>query len=194
MNRIILFDLGGVLFHWNDQWLFDEIFKQTKIRFEKIRDGFNLNINNLFEAKISEKQFWEKILGKNKINSEIISQTFSKKAKLNNNIMNMAKILKNKGCETGILSNITTEARKSIDRELISNFDHVFFSDVIKMSKPNSKVFSHVTKKLSSKEIIFIDDKLENIREAKKHGIHSILFKEYGSLKREITKHTSIAL
>ena len=153
-----------------------------------------MNINSLFEAKISEKQFWEKILGKDKINNEIISQTFSKKARVNNRMMNMARLLKNSGYKIGILSNVTPETRKLIDRELISNFDYVFFSDVIKMSKPNSKIFSHVTKKLPSKEIIFIDDKLENVTVAKKHGICSILFREYDSLKIEITKKTSVAL
>ncbi|MFB5632885.1 MAG: hypothetical protein ACE5Q9_06125 [Nitrosopumilus sp.] len=58
MKNVILFDVGGVLLQWKDKWLFDEISQEIDIPFEKIKEGFNANISELFVGKISEKQFW----------------------------------------------------------------------------------------------------------------------------------------
>ncbi len=194
LRKVILFDVGGVLLKWKDQWLFDEISKQSKIPFDRIKDHFNANISELFEGKITEKQFWKKIPGANQIHPKIISKTFHRLSKPDDQILNLAYSLKKQGFETGILSNITPETRQILPKKWTYEFDHVFFSDQIKLSKPDSKIFSYVTERLSNHEIIFIDDKKENISAAKKHGIYSILFGEYQSLKYQIMKKTSIVL
>jgi hypothetical protein len=55
--------MGGVLLQWKDEWLFEEITKQSRTPFDKIKDHFNANISDLFVGRITEKQFWQKIPG-----------------------------------------------------------------------------------------------------------------------------------
>ena len=80
MEKVILFDLGGVIINWNDDWLYDEITFQLKQPFEKIKLKYNANLCSLFESKINEHQFWNIVLGNdNLIDDKIISETFLKK-------------------------------------------------------------------------------------------------------------------
>ena len=188
MRNIILFDVGGVLLQWKDKWLFDEISQELDIPFEKIKEEFNANISELFVGKISEKQFWQKIIEGKKINPEIISQTFQKRSMLDYNVLNLAHSMKKQGFDIGILSNITPETRKILPKHWLNEFDNVFFSDQIKLAKPDPQIFSYVKEKLSDHHIIFIDDKQENVDAGNRHGIQSILFEECNSLRDELTK------
>ena len=63
MTKVILFDIGGVLINWKDEWLFEEISKQLQMPFQKIESKFNANLCSLFESKINEKEFWNLVLG-----------------------------------------------------------------------------------------------------------------------------------
>lgn len=193
MKNVILFDVGGVLLQWKDEWLFDEISHELDIPFEEIKDKFNANISELFIGKISEEQFWNKISDGVKINHEIISQTFLKRSILDTKVLNLARSIKKQGFDIGILSNITPETRRILPKQWIDEFDHVFFSDQIKLAKPDPKIFSYVKEKLSEHQIVFIDDKQENVDAAKRYGIKSILFEEYQSLREELAKQILVA-
>ena len=110
MQHVILFDLGGVLINWNDNWLYDEISTQLKQPFNQIKTKFNDTLCSLFESKINEGEFWDIVLGPdNTIDKKIISKTFLKKSSINENFLNFAKSLKNHGYSIGILSNLTPE-------------------------------------------------------------------------------------
>ena len=108
MQNVILFDLGGVIINWNDDWLYDEITSQLKQPFEKIKSKYNANLCSLFESKINESKFWDLVLGNNNIiDNKIISKTFLKMSSINYEFLNFAKSLKNDGQDIGILSNLT---------------------------------------------------------------------------------------
>ena len=177
MQNVILFDLGGVIINWNDDWLFDEITSQLKQPFEKIKSKYNANLCNLFESKINEREFWDLVLGSdNIIDDKIISKTFLKKSSINYDFLNFAKSLKNNNQSIGILSNLTPETSTCIDKNLLKDFDYFFYSNSIKLSKPNPEIYQHVCDKIPSKNILFIDDKQENLDAAKLFGIETILF------------------
>ena len=142
MAKVVLFDIGGVLINWKDEWLFQEISKQLEMPFEKIESKFNANLCSLFEPKINEKEFWNLVLG--------------------NHI--------------GILSNLTPDTSTCIPHSLLDDFDYLFYSNSLKMSKPHAEIYQHVCSKIPSKNILFIDDKQENLDAAKLFGMETILF------------------
>jgi len=177
MQNVILFDLGGVIINWNDDWLYDEITSQLEQPFEKIKSKYNQNLCSLFESKINENEFWNLVLGNdNIIDSKIISKTFLKKSSINYEFLNFAKSLKIQGHSIGILSNLTPETFTCIDADLLEDFDYHFYSNSIKLSKPNPEIYQHVCDQIPSKNILFIDDKQENLDAAKSFGIHTVLF------------------
>ena len=177
MNSVILFDLGGVLINWNDDWLYDEISLQLNKPFNKIKTKFNDALCSLFESKIDEGEFWNIVLGPdNDIDKKIISKTFLKKSSINEKFLDFAKSLKNNGHLIGILSNLTPETSMCIDKNQLKDFDYHFYSNSLKMSKPNNEIYQHVCDHISSKNILFIDDKQENLNAAESYGIDTILF------------------
>ena len=177
MTKVILFDIGGVLINWKDEWLFTEISEQLQIPFEKIESKFNANLCSLFESKINEKEFWTLVLGcDNKIDHKIISKTFLKMSSINYDFLNFAKSLKTEENHIGILSNLTPDTSTCIPHSLLDDFDYLFYSNSLKMSKPHAEIYRHVCSKISSKDILFIDDKQENLDAAKLFGMETILF------------------
>ncbi|MCG3779043.1 MAG: HAD-IA family hydrolase [Candidatus Nitrosopumilus limneticus] len=177
MKKVILFDLGGVLINWNDDWLYDEISSQLKIPFSQIKSKFNENLCSLFESKITEKEFWNLVLGNNNnIDNKIISKTFLKKSSINYDLLSFAKSLKENGHTIGILSNLTAGTSNSFEKNHLSDFDYHFYSNSIKMSKPNPEIYQYVCDQIPSKNILLIDDKQENLDAAKLFGFKTILF------------------
>ena len=177
MTKVILFDIGGVLINWKDEWLFEEISKQLQMPFQKIESKFNANLCSLFESKINEKEFWNLVLGYgDKIDHKIISKTFLKMSSINYDFLNFAKSLKVNGNHIGILSNLTPETSMCIPNSLLDDFDYLFYSNSLKMSKPHAEIYQHVCGKIPSKDILFIDDKQENLDAAKLFGMETILF------------------
>ena len=177
MQNVILFDLGGVIINWNDDWLYDEISLQLNKPFNKIKSKFNDTLCSLFESKIDEGEFWNIVLGPdNDIDKKIISKTFLKKSSINEKFLAFAKSLKNNGHLIGILSNLTPETSMCIDKNQLKDFDYHFYSNSLKMSKPNNEIYQHVCDHISSKNILFIDDKQENLNVAESYGIDTILF------------------
>ncbi|HJJ21183.1 MAG: HAD-IA family hydrolase [Crenarchaeota archaeon] len=177
MKKVILFDLGGVLINWNDDWLYDEISSQLKIPFSQIKSKFNENLCSLFESKITEKEFWNLVLGNNNnIDNKIISKTFLKKSSINYDLLSFAKSLKENGNTIGILSNLTAGTSNSFEKNHLSDFDYHFYSNSIKLSKPNPEIYQYVCDQIPSKNILLIDDKQENLDAAKLFGFKTILF------------------
>ena len=177
MNSVILFDLGGVLINWNDDWLYDEISLQLNKPFNKIKSKFNDTLCSLFESKIDEGEFWNIVLGPdNDIDKKIISKTFLKKSSINEKFLAFAKSLKNDGHLIGILSNLTPETSMCIDKNQFKDFDYHFYSNSLRMSKPNPEIYQYVCEQIDSKKILFVDDKQENLDAAKLFHIDTILF------------------
>ena len=177
MAKVVLFDIGGVLINWKDEWLFTEISEQLQMPFEKIESKFNANLCSLFESKINEKEFWNLVLGHDsKIDHKIISKTFLKMSSINYDFLNFAKSLKTDENHIGILSNLTPDTSTCIPHSLLDDFDYLFYSNSLKMSKPHAEIYQHVCSKIPSKNILFIDDKQENLDAAKLFGMETILF------------------
>ena len=177
MSKTVLFDLGGVLINWNDDWLYDEISSQLDKPFNEIKSKFNDNLCSLFESKINETEFWDIVLGSNNdIDKKIISKTFLKKSSINSKFLTFAKSLKKYGHSIGILSNLTPETSTNVQKNLLKEFDYEFYSNLLKMSKPNPEIYEHVCDQIPSQNILFIDDKQENLDVAKLFDIKTILF------------------
>lgn len=196
---VILFDIGGVLVRWKDIWLINEISEKFEISKKDLVMGFETHLTDLFTGKMSEDKFWRKVLGKaytkTKSSQGIIDEVFSRRSIINQEVFELAKTLKGMGFKIGILSNITSETRRSLQRKgIFEIFDYRFFSDKIKSAKPHSQIFSKVQKKIGvkSSQIILIDDKDENIKAAQSHGFKTILYKEVNSLKLDLVSNIGI--
>lgn len=80
-------------------------------------------------------------------------------------------------CYIGIFSNLTIFDKKRLDKEVgLNNYDYIFLSFEFNDKKPNISIFEEVSKKISfaKKDILFIDDRKDNIEMAKNMGWNTL--------------------
>ena len=101
-----------------------------------------------------------------------VYQEESDKIKYYKNVVEFAHSLKSK-CKIGILSNLMALDKIRIDKHYnLSKFDYVWLSFELNCRKPNEEIYKIVEEqcKISKENILFIDDKLENIEAAQRRG------------------------
>jgi putative hydrolase of the HAD superfamily len=183
--HVVLFDIGGVIVKWKDEWLYKDVAKKFGLSEVLLVNEGKKELSNLRLGKISEPEMWQRIGAK--INSEelsnikesLIHDIFKSRISVDESIFAIIKQLQKKNIKIGILSN-TTLVTHTIVEELIdmSYFNYQFLSYRIGWEKPDEKIFKYVTEQLpySKEEILFIDDKISNVNAAKEFGIKAIHF------------------
>lgn len=192
--KCILFDIGGVLVNWHMSWITSEVSQRFDINEEDVVEAFGNYLHELDRGKINEQIFWKKIA--NYTNSESLGQTseslwdtyFRKKAKINNDVVNLAKQIKD-SYTLGIISNIEEITHGIVhDWNILNDFQYQFMSYKIGFSKPDYRIYEHVIDSLPFEpdELIFIDDRPSNVVSAQKYGINSIHFTNHEKLKESL--------
>jgi putative hydrolase of the HAD superfamily len=93
----------------------------------------------------------------------------------------LAKQLRDEGVKTGILSNVFPAAAWAV--RLIGGyrgFNPVILSYKVKSAKPDATIYQIAIKQLNlpSNEVLFIDNRLENIQAAKRVGMQTVHARE----------------
>ena len=92
------------------------------------------------------------------------------------NVAEFEKSLKDR-CFIGILSNLTVFDRERLNKQVdLSKYDYVFLSFEMKCRKPSKEIYEKVNEEVpfDSKNILFIDDRQDNIDVAKEFGWNTL--------------------
>jgi putative hydrolase of the HAD superfamily len=96
----------------------------------------------------------------------------------------------------GILSNAPPSRRyhELKINNLDSYFDHIFISKELGLAKPNPEIFKYVLREIGylSQEVLFIDDKFENLNIAKQVGIINLVLFNRDQKANNKTKHSTV--
>ena len=198
MITTIIFDLAEVYlkgFYGVEDYLEDILnMKPDEIRNKLQGPEFRL----LMKGKITEEEFWKKLIQRNEWNIEINE---FKKAIRNNfeeieGTRDIIEKLRENGFKLGLLSD---HSREWIDH-CNSKFDYhklfhsTQYSFEVECCKTDKKTFELLLKKLGEKpeNCLFIDDSEKNIDTAKSIGLNTIQFKNPEELRKELTTFSII--
>jgi epoxide hydrolase-like predicted phosphatase len=83
------------------------------------------------------------------------------------------------------------EVNETWSPEEIFEKEKIFISSDVGLLKPDPEFYIHALDRLSRKpaEVVFIDDRRENVEAAKKMGINGILFKNREQLEKDLEKY-----
>lgn len=190
MKKVILCDLGGVLInlHWTQHagsLLGKEL---TKPELRQI--WFDLYSARHFEQGLTDfetfyKEFCEET--KSNFSFEFFSQEFDGIiGTLKDDCLKLLKEIKKYGT-LALLSNSNERHIAEISKTgLFQDFDYLFFSHKLHMTKPESIIFEETKKQLGceASNIYFFDDSQCNVDAAKKAGFNAFLVES----PREILK------
>lgn len=192
MIKAIVFDLAGVIIS-NTRGFENELEPILNIDKEKLVGTWKGQaFYNFLYGKISEDQYWMKIISQNNWNIEIrlLKEAIRKHFKINDETISIIKSLKSQGYKLGILSGHTKEWIKYLDDtyDFEKYFDVIIYSYQKGYSKPTKKFYKDILNKIDIKPdmCIYTDDKLDFLTPAKKLGMHTILYQSAEQFKKEL--------
>lgn len=109
--------------------------------------------------------------------------------KVNEEVLDLIKTIREKGYRVGILSNYNTSLRKRLDLQGITSLvDVIGSSEEMGYMKPEKEAFRMFCKMLSvePEEFIFIDDTEKSLVTADEVGYTPILFENYEKLENDL--------
>lgn len=181
MIKCILFDLGGVLVDFSDEDYFkylSKVSKKSPKTVERLLDRWWRRIDlGLIHIKFFEKQISTLL----KIEDKDVKwiEFYKKRVKLNPGMMGLAKKLR-KNYKVSFLSNVDF-SRYDIAMSILDmkHFDYDFTSCYMKLRKPDPEIYKAVARrmKLKTDEIVFIDNRHDNVLGAKSTGMKALWFK-----------------
>ncbi|MEJ5283768.1 MAG: HAD-IA family hydrolase [Brevinematia bacterium] len=184
--KLIIFDLGNVIFKIESDRTFLYWSKLTSLDVSFLRENFFSNGDyDAYEmGDLSEDRFRKGF--NHKINFNISKDDFSIGLNLmivglNSGIKEILETLSEK-VFLAVLSNTNKTHEKYILQNytsILTNFEKLFLSHRIKCRKPEEKAYQTVLSyfKVSPSEAVFFDDLIENIEAANRIGINSFLIK-----------------
>ena len=191
-----LFDLGGVFFDWDPKYFYKNVFSDpeemdyflTKV----CNDEWNLQQDLGRKISDAEKLLIPKFRNYEKqikmyysSHRKMIKGTFSKS-------ISILKRLKKNNFNCYVLSNWSAETFEGMEEEypFLKLFDDILISGEEKLIKPDLKIYKLAINKfkLEPKNSIFIDDKIANIKAAKKLGLNTIHLVNPDTIYKDIEK------
>lgn len=193
--RAVVFDWGNVIGFSDRSVVVNfmcDSFKFSESEFESA----NLAKRKATKAGKSEIDFWtEYALDKNICLPRDWSQQYRATLKASvgadAEMYELIDQLKKKGIQVGMLSNIDDRYVKLIrDFGFYEPFEPCLLSCEMGLEKPDSRAYDLLIKtiQICPEQIVFIDDKVENVEAAKARGIDAILFESKPQLKNELLK------
>jgi len=186
LMKVILFDFFGVL----SSPVYSTIFKKYFSDEVECQEWTN-KLVDLDLAILSEEDLVTQLSNRLKISKDTLKAEVNNTSELNQSLINYIRDELKGKYTTGILSNIATSIFDRIlpnEREL---FDVLFISSELHLVKPDPRIFQLAIEKsgVEAGEILFIDDRAENIQAAKALGVNGIVYKDFASFKQELATY-----
>jgi HAD superfamily hydrolase (TIGR01509 family) len=197
---VFIFDMGGVVIKWAGNGnIYRLIAKRYGVPFSKLAKAMEDRIPILESGKENSFTYLRKSLesvGKHVRAGEnaykLLAEPFERLVKPRLGTIQIINALRKKGLKVYGLSNTSTPHLRVMEQLGYSRlFDGFFASCKIRLIKPDVQAYGRVMKEIRATpdSVVFIDNKVENIRGAKRAGItHTILFRTVPQLRRETRK------
>ena len=196
---VFIFDFGGVMIKWrNNNPIYDSIAERYGIPRTKLRRAFDIALPRLEAGEISIRDFLPEILGvfgrslrKGDTAEALWTEPFARLAKPRAGTVGLVKSLRNEGHRVYLFSNTSLPHARLLKRTGWDTlFDAILTSCELRSCKPSAAAFRRALERVKAapSEVVFVDDKEENVRGAEEFGIRRALrFTSVAALKRDVT-------
>jgi len=200
---VFIFDFGGVVIKWkNNNPIFDYVAKRYEIPRAEMRRVLEQGLPRLESGDVTIRAFLEESVGKfgkslRKGDSpdEIWTVPFERLVKFREGTVRLVESLRKKGYRVFLFSNTSLPHTRLLRRRGWDRlFDGFLSSCELGSMKPSPTAFARALGKINAppSEVVFIDDKEENVRGAKEFGIRwAFRFTTVARLRKEIETATS---
>lgn len=194
MIKALLFDLGGVVFQNGTKLFLNELAAEYNLGREFVAQVVNGELGDLYrEGKITRDEFWKKVVHTLGIEADIdtLEESWIRKYTLIDETKQIIDELKNDYKLYYLSDNVRERVEKiSTNHNFLEWFEGGIFSHEVGVRKPHAKVYQIALEKmqLDPSEVIFIDDKEENLPPAEELGMNVLLFSNAHQLREDLIK------
>lgn len=188
--KAVIFDYGGVVGNIDREKVLDFISTSLDVSHEealRLARGWKKVMNSGGD----EFYYWENAQGICQKWFDDFSEVVLEAMYQNQGVIAIVKELQSQGYRTPLFSNVTIgEAEWLKRKDDYEHFSPLFLSYEMDLAKPDPRSYEYVLNHLQLKpqEVIFIDDKKENVDAAVALGIYGIQFKNEALLAQELEK------
>jgi putative hydrolase of the HAD superfamily len=192
--KAAIFDVGGVLKSETSEQIHQDIMQTLGITEEQHDRAKQTLIPSLQRGQITEPEFWQRFVAETNPARPLPKQSlwareFEHLYHIFEDVLEIVDELKQQGIKVAILSN-TIEPHAKINRQkgLYDSFSEVVLSNEVGLAKPDEAIYRLILERLQEDpaEVVFIDDRAENVAAAQAVGMHGILFESAGQLREEL--------
>jgi putative hydrolase of the HAD superfamily len=189
--KSVIFDFGGVLTlapgpeHWND--LVAAIGgKNGSSRLAALMVGYQAHRGGFDRGELSAGAYWTKILEQlgAQVEKGLLARLFELDTaawtQIRLEVLQWASGLRAAGIGTGILSNMPTEVLQTVEERMdwVAEFRPQVYSCRLGLIKPEPAIYRALLAELAfpPQEVLFLDDRDENVRAARELGLQAERF------------------
>jgi len=195
-KKCILFDLGGIFVPDSTKHLNREIARYIGISEKEMSERWTGALPELFTGNLRIIDFYKNQFGSSHDSNVLLQkhlEIYTRGFQMNPAMLELLQKLKLK-YTTACLTNTEIEVSEiNTEQGLYENFQYRFLSTEMHMMKPNKDIFISAIQALnaSNEDVIFIDDKAENIKTGSLLGLKTILFESAEQTKEMLSQYLS---
>jgi putative hydrolase of the HAD superfamily len=196
MIKAVIFDYGNVISQASNTRTLQDIADAYGVPKDEVGKYIGTHIGDFRKGKMTEDEFWENLsfdLGKpvpqNKY--DLWRNDFRKKLEVSEEMLAFVRYLKSRGIRVAVVSNNIAPYVEVIKKQNgYKDFDVVINSCEVGCSKPDEEIYRLALNKLNmqSRQVLFVDDKQENVDTATKLGMETVLVTDTAKLEQDIRK------
>ena len=195
--KAVLFDYGMVLSGPPDPAAWARMRSITGLDEDSLHSGYWAHRHPYDRGDLTAQAYWHNVghdaglvLTPTQI-EDLIAADLDLWGQINTPMLNWAQSLQRAGIITGILSNIgdAMSAGYVARFDWLTGFNHCTFSYSINLAKPEPAIYTHAAESLHTPlaNILFIDDRIENIHAAQSVGMQAIQYLDHTAFEREMS-------
>lgn len=192
----VLFDYGMVLSGPPDPAAWMRIRTITGLEEADLQREYWAHRHDYDRGALTGVEFWHKaaagagiVLSTEQVEQLLAADT-DLWSQINQPMLDWAQRLQRAGVRTGILSNIGDAMTEGLTKRYgwLSSFDHRTWSYQLKLAKPELEIYRAAAEGLGTPaaNILFIDDKAENVAAAQTAGMQAIQYRDHAGFEQQM--------
>ncbi|MEO6911744.1 MAG: HAD family phosphatase [Edaphobacter sp.] len=196
--KAVLFDFGQVLSLSADPVVWQQIRAISDLSEADLQRGYWGHRHAYDRGTLSGQSYWHQVATDSQAIftpaqvADLIAADVELWSRLNLPMVEWAQRLQRAGVRTGVLSNIGDAMADGLLAKFdwIRAFDHCTWSYSLKLAKPEAAIYHHAAQGLATdhSQILFIDDKQENVEAAEATGMQAIQYTSHPAFEQEMSR------
>lgn len=188
----MFFDVGGVLIGDDSVGISRRQSRLLRIPYQELLDGSRDDRILLMKGMITRREYLRRLARRFRLPPIRISdlQSVLPPYRYFQSTWRVAKRLKENGCRVGIITNVVPPFPFGPRLKLFPHFRPIIRSWEVKSVKPERRIFEIARRRTGVRfsEMAFFDDRLRNVRAARKLGIKAFLYENSVELVRSLRR------